>query len=221
MPDETTSVAYWSRVADETEFTFPVNYELLEKHLARDAMVLDLGCGYGRVASELQDRGFSNVVGLDPSGSMIERGRREHASLDLRIWSGDELPFLPGSVDAVLTVGVLSCALADLERRALIDEVKRVLAPEGLLYISDAPIQSTPEYKERYTDALEEKFGQGALKIGDEGVVRHLSDSDVRELTADFTEIHRNPRSSESLGGNTLRTFEFLAICCDEEESPG
>jgi SAM-dependent methyltransferase len=210
MPEETTSVAYWDRVAEESEFTFPVNYALLEEHLGSDATVVDVGCGYGRVTADLQSRGFTNILGFDPSPSMIERGRREHPDLDLRIWSGDELPLPADSADAVLMVGVLSCVLQDATRRELIDEVTRVLAPGGLLYISDAPIQSTPKYQERYTRELEEKFGHGALHIGDEGVVRHLSESAFRDLTTGFTTIHRARIGGESLSGNSLETIRFL-----------
>lgn len=210
MPDETTTAAYWDRVAEESEFTFAVNYALLQEHLASDATVVDVGCGYGRVTSQLQAHGFSNVIGFDPSPSMIERGRREHLDLDLRTWLGGELPLAADSVEGVLMVGVLSCVIDDAARRELMDEVSRVLAPGGLLYISDAPIQSTPEYKERYTDALEEKFGQGALKIGDGGVVQHLSVPNFRELTATFTELHWNRAGGESLEGNKLDIIEYL-----------
>ena len=212
MPDETTTAAYWDRVAEETDFTFPVDYELIEEHLSRDARVLDLGFGYGRIASKLRARGFSRVVGFDPAPSMIKRGRREHPGLDLRPWLGGELPLAADSVEAVLMVGVLSCVIDDAARMDLMDEVSRVLAPGGLLYISDAPIQSTPDYKERYTEGLEEQFGKGALKIGDQGVVRHLSVSDFRELTATFTELHWNRVGGESLEGNALETFEFLGV---------
>jgi ubiquinone/menaquinone biosynthesis C-methylase UbiE len=197
-------------VAEESEFTFPVNYTLLQEQLGSDATVVDLGCGYGRVTADLQSRGFSNVVGFDPAASMIERGQREHPNLDLRVWQDNELPLPADSVDAVLMVGVLSCVLQDVTRRELLDEATRVLAPRGLLYISDAPIQSTPEYQERYTEALEEQFGVGALKIGDGGVVRHVSESAFRDLTTGFTTIHRARIGGESLSGNDLETIEHL-----------
>jgi len=96
MPDETTTAAYWDRVAEETDFTFPVDYELIEEHLPRDARV------------------------------------------------------------------------------------------------------------------LEERFGKGALKIGDQGVVRHLSEPTFRDITTDFTTIHRARVSGESLEENILDIIEYL-----------
>jgi SAM-dependent methyltransferase len=167
MPEETTSVAYWDRVAEESEFTFPVNYALLEEHLGSDATFVDVGCGYGRVTEDLQSRGFSNVVGFDPAASMIERGQREHPNLDLRVWQDNELPLPANSVDGVLMVGVLSCV-------------------------------------------IEEQFGVGALKIGDGGVVRHVSESAFRDLTTDFNTIHQARIGGESLSGNSLETIRFL-----------
>jgi SAM-dependent methyltransferase len=54
--------------------------------------VVDLGCGYGRVAGEFLQRGF-DYTGIDVSPDAIEQARREHPEgdffvMDLNDWSG-------------------------------------------------------------------------------------------------------------------------------------
>ena len=51
MPDP--SHEYWSSVAREKRFSHPIDVSLLARHVARDARILDLGCGYGRLTSAL------------------------------------------------------------------------------------------------------------------------------------------------------------------------
>lgn len=49
MRDINCQVDYWSRVGPAKSFRHPVNFERLSALVAPDALVLDYGCGYGRV----------------------------------------------------------------------------------------------------------------------------------------------------------------------------
>ena len=66
---------YWNRAAADKEFTTPFQLDTFEKYVARDALVLDVGCGYGRTLDELYRAGWRNLIGIDFSEAMIERGR--------------------------------------------------------------------------------------------------------------------------------------------------
>lgn len=67
---------YWNRAAADKEFTTPFQLDAFEKYAARDALVLDVGCGYGRTLDELYRAGWRSLIGIDFSEAMIERTRR-------------------------------------------------------------------------------------------------------------------------------------------------
>ena len=121
---------YAHRDATEAE---RVTARLLEPLQLRERRVLDLACGAGRYGAALVRRG-AKVVGLDLSAALLAVARK-HTVACVR---GDmqQLPFAPARFDLVLSMftsfGYL--AHADDDRRVL-DEVRRVLVPEGLLVL--------------------------------------------------------------------------------------
>lgn len=113
--------------------------ELIERawgpHL-RGARVVDLGCGGGRMALALAERG-ALVTGVDQAGSALEAGRDEAArrGFDVRFVQADlcATPFPDGDFDFV----VLGDVLEHLERpERAIAEAARLLAPRGRLFVN-------------------------------------------------------------------------------------
>ena len=112
---------------------------LVERFLPPRGRVLDLGCGNGRVALALAERGYV-VEGLDISPSMIEEARAAAAAagVDARFRVGDavKLPYDENELDAV----VFACnGIGHLTRDgkvACLVEVQRVLRPGGVALFS-------------------------------------------------------------------------------------
>jgi SAM-dependent methyltransferase len=81
-------------------------FAALELQLRPSDVVLDIGCGVGRLTRVLSQRAES-VYALDVSPEMIERARREHADLDNVQWIvGDGYSLEPvedASVDACVS----------------------------------------------------------------------------------------------------------------------
>ncbi len=110
------------------------------------ARVLDLGCGWGRVAIPLARRGFV-VTAVESSEDWLAVARasaREervdvrfiHSDLHVLPWKGLESE---SDFDAVLSIGVLFQDLpaSDTEAQGLLLEVSRLLKPGGHCFVSD------------------------------------------------------------------------------------
>jgi len=96
--------------------------------------ILDLGCGTGRFAEALADRFRADVTAVDPSHKMLVEAQRKRGSGRVRYQLGaaEQLPLEDGSVDLVF----LSMVFHHLrDRRKAARECKRVLRPEGTLFV--------------------------------------------------------------------------------------
>lgn len=187
MKDLGGQIAYWDGAGARKTFTHPVNLDWLAE-VGRNARVLDYGCGYGRVMAELSDHGFSDVSGVDPSPALIERGRRLRPDLHFSVLeSPPDLAYASAAFDAVLLFAVLTCIPDNGAQRALVAELSRVLAPGGLLYVSDLVLQDDERNRDRYA-AHAQEFGPpyGVFATDDGVVCRHHDIAHLRALLPDF-----------------------------------
>lgn len=95
--------------------------------------VLDLGCGTGRLALFLSDRGYQ-VVGLDTAAAMLTVARTRPGSERVHWVQGDALapPFGPGTFDAVVALR-LAFHFADLQ--PLLQAMVTVTRPGGRIVL--------------------------------------------------------------------------------------
>lgn len=98
----------------------------------RGRRVLDLGCGTGRLAAALAERG-AKVWGVDPSAEMLARAR---ASVDPRVGlkqgRAEALPFRDGWFERA----VLRLVVHLVDRPRALPELARVLAPAGRVVVA-------------------------------------------------------------------------------------
>ncbi len=100
------------------------------------ADVLDLGCGFGRVAAALSPR-CRSVLGLDVSAGMVAEARRRHAGLPnarFEATPGQDLSALPaGAFDLVLAVDSFPYLVQAGVAEAHVAGAARALRPGGAL----------------------------------------------------------------------------------------
>jgi SAM-dependent methyltransferase len=97
--------------------------------------VLDLGCGAGRLATYLRPL-TNHYAGLDVSAHMVAHSRQRFPGLTFVQGDMRHLPFEAGAFDAVLAVFNLFDAVSHDDRLKVLADVRRVLAPGGLLFFS-------------------------------------------------------------------------------------
>jgi ubiquinone/menaquinone biosynthesis C-methylase UbiE len=104
--------------------------------------VLDVGCGTGTLAMEVQQRvgATGRVVGVDPGSEQIARARakaaRRRAPVEFQIGVIEQLAFPGQTFDVVLSTLMMHHLPPSLKRQGL-SEIARVLKPGGRLVIAD------------------------------------------------------------------------------------
>jgi len=100
-------------------------------------VVLDLGCGYGRVAVRLAEIA-GRVVGIDTSSESLDLARRmagPNSACEFLKMNAVDLAFPAGAFDAVVCVQNGICAFG-VDRAKLVREALRVARPGGRLLFS-------------------------------------------------------------------------------------
>ncbi len=122
----------------------------LETRLPPASRILDLGCGYGRIAAPLVRRGH-RIVALDLCRSLLTEGRTNARRVSLPIsWVRGTMtstPLAAASFDVVLCLWTAYSELLDpLEQVSTLSEVLRVLRPGGRA-VFEGPLyrEATPE----------------------------------------------------------------------------
>lgn len=128
--------------------------------VAKDAKVLDAGCGTGLAGVELKKLGFTNIDGIDLSREMLDVAREKGAydtlaEADMTV----PLEIADDSYDAAISVGVFTSG--HVKPKAL-DELARVTRTGGLLVVT---VHEKVWEADSYPDYLEDMEKRGLVNI--------------------------------------------------------
>ena len=114
--------------------------QLLRGRLDRRSRVLDAGCGSGRNLTYLLRRGF-NCFGIDRDPAAVDEMRALAAQVapalppeNFQARELDRLPWPDASMNAVVCSAVLHFAADEAHFDRMVQEMWRVLAPDGMLF---------------------------------------------------------------------------------------
>ena len=115
----------------------PLDRHLLNR-LAEDVrdhgLVADLGCGPGHVARYLHDQGI-RMLGIDLSPRMIDSARQRSPDIEFRVGDMRALDLPDGALAGIVAFYSL-IHIGEPEMGATLRELRRVLAPGGLLLVA-------------------------------------------------------------------------------------
>jgi 2-polyprenyl-3-methyl-5-hydroxy-6-metoxy-1,4-benzoquinol methylase len=109
---------------------------VVEHFLGRDSLdgltVLDVGCSGGIVADELRRTG-ARMVGVDIDVPGLGKANRDYgAQVDFVCGDSQQLPFADSSIDVVVCNHIYEHVV---DPAALFAELRRVVRPDGMLYL--------------------------------------------------------------------------------------
>lgn len=175
----------WSHYAKEEPRPGPAIFHTVVKTADRLKQagvkkVLDLGCGSGRNAVYLAQRGFT-VTAADISQQALSltehRAKECHVTVQTSHADMEKLPFYDAEYDAVICMLTLGHGLfADLKRQ--LAEIFRIIRPDGYFAADFGSLKGTDfsRWKE-----IERNTYLG--KPGEEGIPHHFCDeNEIKEL---------------------------------------
>lgn len=211
MTDLDNQTSYWDAAATTKRFTHPLHTAWTDA-ISRDAAVLDYGCGYGRTVAELAHLGFTDLTGVDSSAAMIEQAHERQPALRFAVLdTPPTLPFADASFDLAVLFAVLTCIPGDEAQQRLIAELRRVLKPGGLLYVSDLLLGEDPRNIERYERFAAAHAAYGIFETSDGAIVRHHPPEHFTALLSDFEVQDSRRIGVATMNGNEAAGIQVLA----------
>jgi len=145
----------WGLTAPDDRLRFETSGISRMLQLSEPSRVVDIGCGHGRHALALAERG-SKVVGVDFADSLLSRARQlAHESRVHVAWIRGDMRMLPlrnECADAVLITDSFGFFETDVEHESVVREAGRILRNGGSLLlkvVNGVPILTAFRERER------------------------------------------------------------------------
>lgn len=202
--------AYWNSIASSKEFTTPLQMGIVEKYISRSASILDIGCGYGRTMNELYLKGYENVTGVDFSEKLIERGKILYPHLHLEVMQEGDLKYPDNTFDGVMLLAVLTCIVKNEEQIQLFNEIKRILKPNGIIYINDFLLNKDERNRKRYEEFSSKYNTYGVFELAEGAILRHHDKQWVIESLDIFDAMLFEEITYKTMNGNQSNGYYYL-----------
>lgn len=107
-------------------------------------LILDVGCGDGRVIPYLQQIGEFRYIGIDPSVEMLKIGKRKFPEIDFRTMNLYELPYQFPEPHFNLAIAITTLSyVTPMRMREALTSIRRVLKPGGIAFFTFMNVDET------------------------------------------------------------------------------
>lgn len=121
-----------------------VAFDIITNYSGKKRSYLDLGCGEGDLVAQLEDQ-FKTLVGSDIALNRIKLAKKKYNSKKIKFEFGDldkKLPYATNSFDVITCLGVIEYTFDPYH---VMNEIRRVLRPEGILILEVPNLAYLPE----------------------------------------------------------------------------
>ncbi len=158
----------------------------------------------------MYQNGYKNLIGIDFSEKMIQRGKKQYPYLDLRVKLQDNIELKSESCDAVILFAVLTCIINNQEQLKLLKDIERVLKPGGILYINDFLLNTDERNVSRYNIFVEKYQKYGVFELPEGAIVRHHHINWVEKCVNSFEKLSLNQVVYTTMNGNKSNGYYYL-----------
>ncbi|MHB9292334.1 putative Carboxy-S-adenosyl-L-methionine synthase [Hollandina sp. SP2] len=201
---------YWNNVAPIKAFTTPFQMDVFQKYVNTNAYILDVGCGYGRTLHELYIHGYKNSIGIDFSEKMIARGTNLYPHLHFEIMKNDRIRYSENTFDAIILLAVLTCIINNGEQIELLNEIKRILKPNGIIYINDFLLNTDERNIKRYEEYESKYKIYGIFELPEGAIVRHHEKTWVKKSLELFRALEYKEIEYTTMNGNKSKGYYYF-----------
>jgi SAM-dependent methyltransferase len=165
----------WNSLSNEKEFTSKLDYDDFVNSINKSSAILDYGCGYGRTLKDLESLGYDNLFGTEISTEMLKRAKTNLKSTKLSLMENQRTNLEDSSIDCLLLLGILTCAVYDNLIDEIFTEIYRVLKTNGVIYFTDFLLNTDERNFKRYEEYTSLGI-YGAFKQ-DKLILRHFENN--------------------------------------------
>ncbi len=203
---------YWDSVAAEKKFHTQFDAEIFIKYVNPTDVVLDFGCGYGRILGELIKYKFNHLYGADFSEQMLDLARKTYPNVIFKKNNDIDISYQNEFFDAIILSAVLGCIAGESQQKYLIKEILRVLKPGGILYLADFIINDDEYNLKRYQEfPNSNEFPYGVFHVAGGAVLRHHTEEHIRQILSQFDIKIFHKTTFKTMDNKTSNGFILIA----------
>ena len=159
-------------------FTTPFPDKKVLNSIPKSTIILDLGCGYGRVLKYFYENGYENLFGVDSSRKLINRANKFFPKA--KYYNSNILTFKSRrKYGLIIICAVIEYLTNSRDRHRLITQLDLLLKEGGVIYL--ATFVRDKNYSKEYTK-VKKNTKWGTLVTADGIKLYHASPEEIDNL---------------------------------------